>query len=97
VPVRSEVRDTQRSIAALDAGHARALRRLDQAVAHRAEMIADADRQVALARAEVDRAIADMARRVSVELTAHLLGLDISDVRRAAKANPDGSGAGSAR
>jgi len=85
MPVRPEVRSTQRILAALDAAHARAVAALESAVARRAEVLATHDRLVAEAQASVDAAIADMAAQVSPELTAQLLDVDVATVRRALK------------
>ena len=49
MPVRPEVREAQRLLAALDAAHAHALGRLAQAVERRAEVLAEQDRLVASA------------------------------------------------
>lgn len=87
MPLRPEVRDAQRTLAALDAAHSRAVGRLNQVLARRAELIAEQDRQVAAAQTEVDQAVAAMAGEVSIELTAHLLELDVADVRRLVKAH----------
>lgn len=93
MPVRPEVRDTQRVLAALDAAHARAAGALDAAVARREEAVAEHDRHVAAARAGLDAAVADMAEQISVELTAQLLGLDPATVRRCLKSrHSDGRG-----
>jgi hypothetical protein len=86
MPLRSEVRDAQRTLATLDAAHHRAVARLNQALARRAESIARQDDRVAAAQAEVDDAVVAMANEVSVELTAHLLDLDVANVRRLVKA-----------
>ena len=86
--VRDEVRDAQRALATLDTAHRRALARLDQALARRAQVLAEADRQVAVARGAVEAAIADMARQVSADLTAAVLGLDVAEVRRLARSAP---------
>ena len=86
--VRDEVRDAQRALAALDAARSRAVARLDQAVARRAEVLAEADRQVAVARAGLDAAIAGMASRVGVDLAAALAGVEPAEVRRLAKTCP---------
>jgi hypothetical protein len=85
MPIRPDVRDIQRTIAALDAAHARAIGALDQAVARRTEIVADQDCQVAEAQSEVERAVADMANQISIELTSQLLGLDPAAVRRYSK------------
>ena len=86
--VRDEVRDAQRALATLDAAHRRAVARLDQALARRTDVLAEADRQVAAAQGAVEAAIADMARQVSADLTATVLGLDVAEVRRLAKSCP---------
>lgn len=87
MPPRPEVRDTQRIIATLDAVHRRAADRLDRALARRAELLGEQDRQVAVAQAGVDQAIVEMAKRLSVELSAQVLGLDPGEVRRLARIN----------
>jgi hypothetical protein len=86
MPLRPEVRDAQRTLAALDAAHSRAVARLNQALARRAEVVAELDRQVAAAQAGVQEAVVAMAGEVSVELTAHVLDLDVTEVRRLVKA-----------
>ena len=86
--VRDEVRDAQRALATLDAAHRRAVARLDQALARRTDVLAEADRQVAAAQGAVEAAIADMARQVSADLTAAVLGLGVTEVRRLAKSCP---------
>lgn len=85
MPIRPEVRSTQRILAALDAAHARAVAALEQALARRSEALATHDRLVAEAQASVDAAIADMAAQVSPELTAQLLDVDLTVVRRCVK------------
>jgi predicted urease superfamily metal-dependent hydrolase len=86
MPLRPEVRDAQRTLATLDATHRRAVDRLNQALGRRSELIAEQDRHVASAQTEVDKAVVAMASEVSVELTAHLLDLEVADVRRLVKA-----------
>jgi hypothetical protein len=95
--VRDEVRDAQRALATLDAAHRRAVARLDQALARRGEVLAEADRRVAAARGGVEAAIADMARQVSADLTAVVLGLDVTEVRRLAKSCPTATTNGNGR
>ncbi|MHB8293913.1 MAG: hypothetical protein ACYDH5_04680 [Acidimicrobiales bacterium] len=87
MPIRDTVRDAQRRLVALDAAHTKAVARLDHALARRAEVIAEQDRFVIAAEAEVERSVTDMATNLGVELTAHLLGLDSAEVRRLAKAD----------
>ena len=88
MPVRPEVREAQRLLAALDAAHAHAVGRLAQAVERRAEVLAEQDRLVASAQEALEQAVADMANHVSVELAAQLFDLDPAEVRRLAKARP---------
>lgn len=91
--VRDEVRDAQRSLARHDAAHARAVARLDQAVIRRGEVLAEADRLVDAAREGVERAVAAMAANLGPEVTARLVGRDLAEVRRLAKAaQPTGDG-----
>ena len=88
MPVRPEVREAQRLLAALDAAHAHALWRLAQAVERRAEVLAEQDRLVATAQEALEQAVADMANQVSVELASQLFELGPAEVRRLAKARP---------
>ena len=88
MPVRPEVREAQRLLAALDTAHAHAVGRLAQAVERRAEVLAEQDRLVATAREALEWAVADMANQVSVELAAQLFDLGPAEVRRLAKARP---------
>lgn len=88
MPLRPEVRETQRFLAALDATYTRATTRLNRALACRAAVLAEQDRKVATARADVERAVAEMAYQVSIELTVQLLGLEPGDVRRMARTYP---------
>jgi hypothetical protein len=88
--VRSTVRETQRRIATLDAGHRRAVAQMERAEARRAEAMTEQDQLVTTARAGVDLAVVEMATAVGPELTATLLGLDPAEVRRLTKAAPAG-------
>lgn len=97
MPVRDEVRNAQRALATLDAAHGRAVARLDQALARRGEVMAEQDRQVAAAQAGVEAAIAEMARQLSPDLAAIVLGLDVAEVRRVAKSCPPATTNGKAR
>ena len=97
MPIRAEVRDAQRALATLDAAHRRAVARLDQALARRGAVLTEADLQVAAAQAGVEAAIADMARQVSADLTAAVLGLDVTEVRRLAKSCPTATTNGNGR
>ena len=95
MPVRDEVRRTQRTLAALDAAHTRASTRLDQARALRVEVLAEADVADAAAQEGVEAAVAQMAAGVGVELTSQMLGVETTEVRRiakAAQASPGASG-----
>ncbi len=80
MPVRDEVRRTQRTLDALDAAHPRATTRLDQARARRAEVLAEADVAVAASRDVVEAAVVDMAGGTGVELTADMPGVEAAAV-----------------
>ena len=97
MPVRDEVRNAQRALATLDAAHSRAIVHLEQALARRAEVMAVQDRQVGAAQAEVEAAIANMARQLSADLAATVLGLDVAEVRRVIKSFPPATTNGKAR
>ena len=88
MPVRPEVREAQRLLAALDTAHAHAVGRLAQVVERRAEVLAEQDRLVATAQDALEQAVADMANQLSAELAAQLFELDLAEVRRLAKAHP---------
>lgn len=85
MPVRDEVRRTQRTLAALDAAHLRAAARLDQERTRRDEVLAEADLVVA-AQEGIEAAVLDIATGVGVKLTAQMLDVEIVEVRRIAKA-----------
>ena len=87
MPSRPQVRNAQRTLAALDAAHSRAVARLDQALARRAELVAEQDRHVARAQVCVDQAVVAMANEVSADLAAQLLDLPVSAVRRLIRAS----------
>lgn len=87
MPVRDTVRDAQRQLVLLDAAHTRAVDRLHQAVARRTEVMAEQDRLVKAAEADVERTVAEMASVLGPELTANLLGMGPADVRRAVAAD----------
>ena len=88
MPVRPEVRDAQRLLAALAAAHGHAAERLAQAVARRTEALAEQDRLVGEAQETLERSVATMAHLVSVERVAQLFDLELAEVRRVAKAHP---------
>jgi hypothetical protein len=79
------VRDAQRTLAVLDAAYTRAIARLSRSSARRAEVMVEQDRLVEIAKGEVERTVATMAAEIGSDLTATLLGLDASAVRRLAK------------
>ena len=84
-PTRDEVKNYQRRLAQLDGAHAKATGRLTSAMKRRADVMAAQDRLVAEAEAGVRRAVSAMAAGVGAELTAMLLDIDLSEVRRLAK------------
>jgi hypothetical protein len=91
MPVRDQVRDTQRILAVLDAAHRRAVDRLERAVTCRAETLAGQDRLEAAAQTDVEIAIVNMANALGVDLTAQLLGVEGVEVRQMAYLACDGS------
>ncbi len=84
--VRGTVRDTQRRLAALDGAYTRAVTNFDRTCARRAEVLAEHDSLVALAKGEVEQTVAAMALEIGAVLTATLLGLEAAHVRHLAKA-----------
>lgn len=98
MPVRDEGRDAQRNLARLDAAHARAVARLEQALIRRGEVLAEADRLVDAARQGVERAVADMAADLGPEMTARLVGHDLAEVRKLTRSSrPSGNDDSTAR
>jgi hypothetical protein len=87
--VRDAVRDAQRRLAALDATYNRAVATLEKTIRHRNDVLAQQDRVVANAESDVRRAVAEMVTEFGTELTATVLGLETTEVRRLAR----GSGA----
>jgi hypothetical protein len=63
MPVRPEVRQAQRTIAALDTAHRQAATRVEEALARRAEAVADQDHLVSVTQGALERAVADMAHQ----------------------------------
>ena len=86
--VRSNVKEYQRRLAQLDADHSRAQDRLAAARRKRADVVGDQDRLVTAAEHEVKAAVAAMAAEVGPDVTAALLNIDPSDVRRLVKTRP---------
>lgn len=82
------VKHAQRRIAVLDGVYRRALLGLEAAQERKAEVLADADRHVQAARDRAEQAVAEMARQLSVPLTAELVDLPVREVRRIARAHP---------
>lgn len=82
------VKHAQRRIATLDGVYRRALERLGAAEDRRTEVLDDADRQVKVARDRAEAAVAEMARQLSVSLTAELVGMPAREVRRIARTHP---------
>jgi hypothetical protein len=86
MPIRCEVRDAQRFLAALDVAHAKALAALDRATERRAAALDAHDRPVPAAHAGADHAVAAIANQVSVVLAAQGFCMEIPAVRRRARA-----------
>jgi hypothetical protein len=79
---KDTVRLYQSAIARHAADHSRAVARLRQAVARRAQLAAAQDEAVATAQHAVDQTVIGMAHALGVDLTADLLDLDVGEVRR---------------
>lgn len=88
MPLPASVRTTQRRIATLHAAYRRALAGLEAATDRRAEVLAEADAHVDVARRRVDQALAVMARQLSVPLAAELVGRPVTEVRRITRIQP---------
>ena len=88
MPVRPEVRDAQRQLAAAATAYDHAAGRLAQAQARRRQALTEQDRLVLEAEEALGRSVAEMARLVSADLVAELSGLGLAEVRRLAKAHP---------
>ena len=94
---RDAVRIAQRKLAALDATHARAVARLDQARTRRAVVVGEQDRLVGEAELEVAQAVSSMVNALGPELSAGLLGLDSAELRRVARSDARGGSAPATR
>jgi hypothetical protein len=70
----------------LDAAHRRAVATLERASARRSQVLAEQDRLVAVAQGEVDATVATMVAEIGPDLTALLVGVNSSKVRRVARA-----------
>lgn len=86
--VRINVKEYQRRLAQLDADHSRAQDRLAAARRKRADVVGQQDRLVTAAEHEVNTAVAAMAAEVGLDVTAALLNIHPSDVRRLVKTRP---------
>jgi hypothetical protein len=82
---RDEVKDYQRRLARLDAEHVKAQKRLEAALARRAEAVNEQDELVAEAEESVRRSVIDIAAAFGPQMAASLLGLDLTEVRRLAR------------
>lgn len=83
--VRNAVKDYQRRLTELDNEYSRARDRLESARTKRAGVVEEHDRLVAAAESDVDDAIAAMALEAGPALTASLLEVEVSRVRRLLK------------
>ena len=86
LPSKETVKSVQGVLARLASDYSRAQSRLEQVAARRAAALAAQDKAVAAAQCEVDRSIAEMASALGPELTASVLEMRLSDVRRLVKA-----------
>jgi hypothetical protein len=85
MPVRGNVREAQRRLAALDAAYNTAVVRRDRAVEQRTRLVAEQDALVRVREVDVEQAVGAMAVEVGVGLTSQLLGVDVALVRRTAR------------
>ena len=84
------VRSVQGVLARLASDHSRAQSRLERAEARRAAVISAQDKAVAAAQHAVDQVVAEMAKALGPELTAGVLEMRLSDVRRLVKVTREG-------
>jgi len=82
MPSKDTVKSYQAALARYVADHDRAASRLEQAMSRRAEILAAQDEAVAAAREVVQQTVISMAHALGPDLTAGLLELDVTDVRR---------------
>ena len=84
---RDRLRNHQVAAAKAVASHSASKARLDIVRARRAKVIEKQDALVEAASAEVEAAIAGVARTMGVDVAAEVLGLTKAEVRRVAKDN----------
>lgn len=82
MPARDTVKTYQRRLAQLDGAVEAARSRLAAQQRKRLELIAAHDQLVQAAQDAVEQAVLEMATEVGPELTAHLTGRDVIEVRR---------------
>jgi hypothetical protein len=82
MPSKDTVKSYQAALARYVADHDRASARLEQSMSRRAEILVAQDQAVAAAREAVQQAVISMAHALGPDLTAALLELDVTDVRR---------------
>lgn len=90
LPSKQTVKSFQGVLARLAREHSRAQFRLEQAAARRGAALAAHDKAVAAAQFEVDRAVVEMANALGPELTASVLEMRLTDVRRLVKTIEEG-------
>jgi hypothetical protein len=85
---RERLRDHQVAAANVVSAHSAALARLEAVTSRRAEVLVAQDGLVAAANAEVIAAVVTAAKVMGADVTATLLDVTKSEVRRAMKAAP---------
>jgi N-acyl-D-aspartate/D-glutamate deacylase len=90
MPRPNNVRDAQRRLAELDSEYRRSFAKLDWAIARRSEILIQHERRVAAAQSEVEKTVALMAAEIGADLTAALLSLEVTQVRRVARSKARG-------
>ena len=84
---RERLRDYQAAAAKAVATHAASRVRLDAVLSRRAKLTERQDTLVEAATADLEAAIAAVARAMGVDVAAEVLGLNKAEVRRIAKEN----------
>jgi len=84
---RERLRDHQAAAAKAVVTHAASTARLDAVLSRRAKVIERQDFLVEAATADLEAAIAAVARAMGVDIAAEVLGLNKAEVRRIAKEN----------
>lgn len=91
LPSKESVKSFQGAIARLAGEHSRARSRLEHTMARRAAALAGHDKAVAAAQRDVEQVVVEMATALGPELTAGVLEMKLSEVRRLARTTRNGA------